>query len=98
MSNTEENVAADKNKGSQKAWTTAEQREWLTAQLPSYRASRSGPLPRDIWPSIYEGWFEKWPLGEADASEMDISNEVRLKKKRAVSSLLLTSSETHCNS
>jgi hypothetical protein len=89
---------AEKNKGGQKAWTTAEQREWLTEKLPSYKASRNSQVPADIWPSIFEGWFQKWALGEPDASEVNIAAEVRLKNKKKVSVLLQMRVNTHFGS
>lgn len=69
----------EKSKGGQKAWTTNEQKEWLTSQLPSFVASRSSDSPSDFWASVFKGWFEKWPIGDAEGGE------AVMKKKRVVS-------------
>jgi len=74
----------EKNKGGQKSWATNEQKEWLTSKLPSFMASRSSTSPSDFWAGIFEGWFEKWPIGAEDG-EVETSSEERLKRKKAVS-------------
>ena len=82
MSNAEQNA---NSKGGQKAWTTGEQKAWLTEKLPAYIASSSGESPLNFWASLFEDWFESWPLGEPDESEVNVRVEDRLKKKKAVS-------------
>ena len=42
-------------------WTTDEQKEWLTQQLPAYqKCSETGSFSK-FWPVLYEGFNEKWP-------------------------------------
>jgi hypothetical protein len=76
----------EKKKGGQKSWATNEQREWLTATLPAYIASRASESPSDFWAGVFEEWFEKWPLGLPEAGD-ESSTEDQLKRKKAVSRL-----------
>lgn len=77
---------SDKNKGGQKAWTTNEQKDWLTNRLPSYVASRASDSPSDFWAGVFEGWFENWPISGADEGDAAAkSSEEQAKKKKAVS-------------
>ena len=81
-----------KNKGGQKAWTTEEQKSWLTALIPEYLASRSSSAPGEFWPGLLEEWFKLWPLGEANAEEKEdgMTERARLKDKKKVSRHLPT--------
>lgn len=40
-------------------WTSKEQKEWLTAQLPEYEKCSSYTK---FWPPIYEQWEQQWPI------------------------------------
>ena len=51
-----------KNLGGAKAWTTLEQKTWLTERMPDYVASRSSDSKTNFcfWPPIFEAWFAIW--------------------------------------
>ena len=51
-----------KNLGGAKAWTTPEQKAWLTERMPDYVASRSSDSKTDFWLPIFEAWFAIWPI------------------------------------
>jgi hypothetical protein len=76
-----------KNRGGQKAWTTEEQKAWLTALIPDYLASRSSSAPGDFWMGLLEDWFKLWPLGEANTKEKEagVTDQAQLKFKKKVS-------------
>jgi hypothetical protein len=42
-------------------WTTDDQKEWLTAQLPAYAKCTSRASFSKFWPPVYEKWDEQWP-------------------------------------
>jgi hypothetical protein len=67
---------AIKNKGGQKAWTTDEQKAWLTTKIPDFQSARGSSKQSEFWALLFENWFTKWPLveqgpGEGSASLSD---------------------------
>jgi hypothetical protein len=83
---------AEKNKGGQKLWATSEQKDWLTSRLPAFLASRNSSAAADFWPTLFEDWFEKWPVAQVDgegaldgSSEVQTIREDLIRKKKAVS-------------
>ena len=43
------------------SWTTDEQKEWLTLQLPEYQKCSDAGSFSKFWPSLYEEFHERWP-------------------------------------
>ncbi|KAG2111878.1 hypothetical protein BD769DRAFT_1674265 [Suillus cothurnatus] len=43
-------------------WTSKEQKEWLTAQLPGYQKCSTKSSYAKFWPPIYEQWEQQWPI------------------------------------
>jgi hypothetical protein len=80
---------AEKNKGGVKAWTSDEQKDWLTSMLPSYIASRASDSPSDFWDRLFEDWFEKWPIDATKEGDA-ISSEEKAKRKKMVSEIKRT--------
>lgn len=54
------------NKGGRPVGSIQEQEEWLMERLPLFIEARQKGQKKlaDFWPSIWEGWFEKWPMLE----------------------------------
>jgi lambda repressor-like predicted transcriptional regulator len=82
MSNGKSN--GEKSKGGLKSWATAEQKTWLALRLQSYVASKLSTKPSEFWPSVFEDWNEKWPLGES-ADDEGKSREEQAKHRKVVS-------------
>lgn len=51
-------------------WTSKEQKEWLTAQLPGYLKCSTKSSYAKFWPPIYEQWEQQWPINNELSPEL----------------------------
>jgi hypothetical protein len=78
---------AAKNKGGQKAWTTNEQKAWLTAKIPEFQNARNASKQSDFWTTLFEEWFEKWLLEQPGDGSAPLGEDVDPVKKHNVSQM-----------
>src|ERR1700732_721969 len=62
-----------KKKG-RRGWTTDDQEQFLSSQIPSYLASQASKARSDFGPPLWEKYFEQWPL--PTLSDTDMVNDV----------------------
>jgi hypothetical protein len=74
-------------KTGRKGWTTEEQFAYLSSLIPSYLEAQAKKKVPDLWPGIFEGWFQRWPL--VPPSDKDIAaglgGDARYKATKLVS-------------
>ena len=86
---------AGKNRGGQKAWTTNDQREWLTSKLADFQNARNNAKQGDFWTALFEEWFEKWPLGQPGDGLAQLADDMDAGIKRKVSQVSQTIQFSH---
>lgn len=63
---------------SQRGWTTKEQLDWLSEQIPEYLAQRGDKdLLKAFWISLYRSWFERWPVEGNQSKDKAAKEKVR---------------------
>ena len=75
-------------KTGRRGWTTEAQEEFLTSKIPTYLASQGSKSRSDFWPTLWEKYFEQWPLpltsdkekveGEVDPDNLKKAKQVRI--------------------
>ncbi|KAJ7616545.1 hypothetical protein FB45DRAFT_873005 [Roridomyces roridus] len=69
-------------------WTTAEQFEWLSETIITYREHHACQTLFKFWPDWFKGWFQRWPeentlglptqTGDADVPALSDDDQKRL--------------------
>lgn len=57
-----------KKKG-RRGWATDEQGAFLKSQIPSFLSSKSANSRGDFWPPLWEQYFDRWPVPDAEADD-----------------------------
>jgi hypothetical protein len=57
-----------KQKKGARGWTTDDQLEFLESQKPAYLKAQAARKLPDLWPTVYEAWFERWRF-QADSNK-----------------------------
>ena len=74
------------NKRGPKGWAGDLQDEYLTSLIAAHAAARSRKTLGDFWTSLWEGWFNQWPVEVTDEEkEMGVTAKSKLKTQKNVS-------------
>jgi hypothetical protein len=78
--------------GGNAQWTTDEQLAYLKSQSGAYQAAQARPGRKfsDFWVTVFEYWFQHWPLDELTETEKEegLTKEDQARTVKAVSSPL----------
>jgi hypothetical protein len=82
---TRKKKAGDKKE--RRGWTTEEQYSYLSSHISSYTAAQASKRTGDIWPTLFEEWFRRWPLGPPTQRDINAgkSEDDRIKAMKQVS-------------
>jgi len=53
-----------------KSWTSKEQLDWLSAQLPAFRIAQEAKTTPSFFTEIYQEFHAQWPLSPLTAKEI----------------------------
>ncbi|KAI0757899.1 hypothetical protein BC629DRAFT_1266079, partial [Irpex lacteus] len=51
-------------------WTTADQLAWLKERVSNFLAAREKGTLEELWPQLYQGWFDAFPEPEPSAEDL----------------------------